>query len=81
MILGLGIDLVKVARIEKLYSNYANSFVLKILSAHEIKELNKIKSKSYAIQYLAKRFVAKEALVKAIGTGFTKKNINTRYNS
>ena len=73
MILGIGIDLIKVARIERLYTRYANSFALKILSEHEVNELNLMKSKNYAVQYLAKRFAAKEALVKAIGTGFTQK--------
>jgi holo-[acyl-carrier protein] synthase len=72
MILGIGIDLVKVSRIGKLYCKYGNKFVLKILSPYEVKEITTIKSKNYAIQYLAKRFVAKEALVKAIGTGFGK---------
>ena len=73
MILGIGIDLVKVTRIEKLYFKYNNKFVSKILSPYEIKEIAKIKSKNYIVQYLAKRFVAKEALVKAIGTGFGEK--------
>ena len=72
MILGIGIDLVKISRIERLYSRYQNKFILKILSTYEIKEIKSIKSKSYLIQYLAKRFVAKEAFVKAIGTGFEK---------
>ncbi len=75
MILGIGIDLIKVARIEKLYKRYKDKFALKILSEYEVMELNTMKSHNYAIQYLAKRFVAKEALVKAIGTGFTKETL------
>lgn len=75
MILGIGIDLIKVSRIEKLYKRYKDKFVLKILSQGEVMELNTMTSHGYAIQYLAKRFVAKEALVKAIGTGFTKETL------
>jgi len=75
MILGIGIDLVKVARIKRLYLKYNDKFVLKILSAYEIKKMRAITSKDYMIQYLAKRFVAKEALVKAIGTGFVRETL------
>ena len=71
MILGLGVDLVKVSRIRKLYSHHKDKFISKILSSYEIEEVKRMKSESYIIQYLANRFTAKEALVKAIGTGFT----------
>jgi holo-[acyl-carrier protein] synthase len=75
MILGIGIDLVKIDRIEKLYSRYKDKFVTKILSEYEANEMRSMSSESYAIRYLAKRFVAKEALVKAIGTGFSNKTL------
>lgn len=73
MILGIGIDLIKVERVGRLYLRYKDSFIHKILSPYEIKKIRDITSTNYAIQYLAKRFVAKEALVKAIGTGFGEK--------
>ncbi|NRA74022.1 MAG: holo-ACP synthase [Rickettsiales bacterium] len=75
MILGIGIDLVKVDRIKKLYFHHKDKFVLKILSSSEIEEIKNMRSEDYIIQYLAKRFAAKEALVKAIGTGFAKEVI------
>lgn len=75
MILGIGIDLVKISRIKKLYASYQDKFVSKLLSDYEAKVMGAIKSEGGRIQYLAKRFAAKEALVKAIGTGFSKQTL------
>lgn len=71
MIMGIGIDLVKVSRIRQLYLKYKTKAPLKILSAQELKIFSLIKLQSRKMQYLAKRFVAKEALVKALGTGLS----------
>lgn len=69
MILGIGIDFVKVSRMRKLYLKHPARAFNKILSTQEQSKISGIKLKSKQIQYLAKRFVAKEALVKAMGTG------------
>ena len=64
-ILGNGIDIVKNSRIKKAIKN--QKFVERIYSMSEIKESKKIFNK---INFFAKRFAAKEAFVKSIGTGF-----------
>ena len=69
MILGTGIDLLKVSRIKKLLDNYGDIFVKKVFSEYEIKKNKNITLK---VSKIAKAFSTKEAFVKALGTGFTK---------
>ena len=64
-ILGIGVDIVDNSRIKKLLKN--NLFISKVFSKKEILLSKKIKNKT---AYYAKRFAAKEAFSKAIGTGF-----------
>jgi len=64
-ILGTGIDIVENSRIGKLLKN--KLFIKRIFSNSEILIANKIKDKK---GYYSKRFAAKEAFVKSIGTGF-----------
>ena len=70
MIYGIGTDIVRIKRIEELYNNYREKFVEKILTNLEIEKFNSFAVKRRKISYLAKRFAAKEAFVKALGTGF-----------
>tara|TARA_X000000950_G_C13513523_1_gene496687 strand:+ start:238 stop:618 length:381 start_codon:yes stop_codon:yes gene_type:complete len=63
-----GIDLLKVERIKKIYLNYKDKFLKKILTDLEIKQIKK-NQKIY--NKIAGKFSAKEAVVKAIGTGFS----------
>ncbi len=67
-IIGTGVDIVDNNRFKKYDKN--KRFYEKIYSATELK---KIKLNKNNINFLAKRFAAKEALVKAIGTGFRNK--------
>ncbi|MCH9753697.1 MAG: holo-ACP synthase [Alphaproteobacteria bacterium] len=72
MIIGIGTDLVKISRIEDLYKKFSVKLLERILSNIEqskFREMNDIKG----IRYLAKRFAAKEAFVKSLGTGFNDK--------
>ena len=69
-ILGLGIDLIQNSRIKKLINN--KKFLERIYSPREILISMKFKNK---INFFAKRFAAKEAFVKSIGSGF-RKNLN-----
>ena len=64
-ILGNGVDIVENKRIKKSIIN--KKFILRIFSKSEINESKKIKNKN---AFFAKRFAAKEAFVKALGTGF-----------
>jgi holo-[acyl-carrier protein] synthase len=66
MILGLGIDIIEVARIEASHQKFGERFVNRILHPNEI---------AYCLShrvpgpFLAARFAAKEAISKAFGTG------------
>ena len=66
MILGLGIDIVENRRIESSCKRFGNRFIDRILNDVELNSARKI-----SISYLASRFAAKEAAVKALGTGFS----------
>ena len=69
-IIGNGVDIVENKRIKKLLLN--NNFLKRIFTNNEIKSAKKSQNKS---NFFAKRFAAKEAFVKALGTGF-RNNIN-----
>ena len=66
-IIGIGVDLVENSRISKLVKK--NSFLNRVFTKDEIAKSKKIKN---VITYFAKRFAAKEAFSKSIGTGFRK---------
>ena len=69
-ILGIGIDIIKNQRVRSLIKN--KIFINRTFGKNEIKYSNKISNK---VSYFAKRFAAKEAFAKALGTGF-RKNLN-----
>ena len=69
-IIGNGIDIIENSRIKKAMKNKV--FVNRIFTKSEIKQSLKIKNK---VNFFAKRFAAKEAFVKSIGSGF-RNNIN-----
>ena len=64
-IIGAGVDIVDNSRIKKSILN--NSFLNRVFSNDEILISKNMKNKS---SYFAKRFAAKEAFVKSLGTGF-----------
>ena len=64
-IIGTGIDIVENSRIKK--SILSNSFLNRIFTTEEILISKNMRNKS---SYFAKRFAAKEAFVKSLGTGF-----------
>ena len=64
-ILGIGVDIVSNLRIKKSIKN--NSFINRVFSKSEIYQSKKTLNKS---NYFSKRFAAKEAFMKALGTGF-----------
>lgn len=66
MIFGIGTDLVEYARIEKVFAQYGERFAERILSKAELEQF---KSHQNQARFLAKRFAAKEAFAKAVGTG------------
>ncbi len=66
MILGVGIDIIEVARIALSYEKFGERFVNRILLPDEIAYCLSHKSPA---PFLAARFSAKEAISKAFGTG------------
>ncbi len=68
-ILGLGTDIAEIERIEQALSRTGESFAQRILCEEEMAKFAQLKQKG---RYLAKRFAAKEAASKALGTGIAK---------
>lgn len=66
MILGIGTDLVEIVRIAQALDRWGERFATKILVDHE---LDRFRAHRKPAAYLAKRFAAKEAFSKAVGTG------------
>lgn len=65
MIVGLGLDVTELDRIEKIFTRHGERFCERILTVAEREEMPRL-----AVPFLAARFAAKEAGVKALGTGF-----------
>jgi holo-[acyl-carrier protein] synthase len=66
MIFGIGTDIVEVTRIEASIAQFGDDFAKRILADSEFATYEKSAIKS---RFLAKRFAAKEAFSKALGTG------------
>ncbi len=67
MIIGLGSDLIDIRRLEKVIERYGERFLDRIFTAVEREKCDRRKNR--AASY-ARRFAAKEACSKALGTGF-----------
>ena len=66
MIFGIGTDIVEVARIEASIQQFSDDFAKRILAESELASYLESHIKA---RFLAKRFAAKEAFSKALGTG------------
>ncbi len=66
MILGIGTDIVQVARIATSLSRSGDRLAARILTPDEMQRFVAL---SHSAAFLAKRFAAKEAAAKALGTG------------
>ena len=69
-ILGIGVDIIENKRIKNSLKN--TKFKIRIYDNKELKQSNLSKNK---VNYFSKRFAAKEAFTKALGTGF-RENLN-----
>lgn len=67
MILGIGNDLCDIRRIEKTIERFGERFLLRVFTDEERR---KAFSRAHPARTFAKRFAAKEAATKALGTGF-----------
>ena len=66
MIVGIGTDLVEIVRVERALERHGDRFARRILVAREYERFTAHRKPA---AYLAKRFAAKEAFSKAMGTG------------
>lgn len=69
MILGVGLDIVNVNRIENSLGKFGEKFQERVFTKFEIEKAQKFKNEKAKIRYFAKRFAAKEAFSKATGLG------------
>lgn len=70
MIVGTGIDLLDVRRLEALMEKYGERFKSRYFTKIEIQTAEERAKAGNEVMAFAKRFTAKEACVKALGTGF-----------
>ena len=82
MIIGLGLDIIDIRRIKKTFEKFGNRFKKKCFHKNEILKSD---TRFNSIESYAKRYAAKEACAKALGTGLAKgvfwKDIEVRNNS
>lgn len=67
MIFGIGTDVLELKRIERVYGRYGDRFAERLLLDEEQTLFRKARNKT---RFLGMRFAAKEAVAKALGTGF-----------
>jgi holo-[acyl-carrier protein] synthase len=68
MIFGIGTDILELARVERVYRRYGDRFAERLLLDEEHALFLESKNKT---RFLGMRFAAKEAVAKALGTGFS----------
>ncbi|MBT4491494.1 MAG: holo-ACP synthase [Rhodospirillaceae bacterium] len=69
MIIGIGNDLIDIRRIERTLDRFGDRFIQRIFTPLEQKKAERRRNR---VETYAKRFAAKEACSKALGTGFRK---------
>ncbi len=67
MIFGIGTDVVQLERVQSTFERHGEHFVRRLLMPEEESAFRRYKR---PVRFLAMRFAAKEAIVKALGTGF-----------
>jgi len=70
MMIGMGSDLIDIRRIEKTLSRFGDRFIHRCFAPEEIAKAERRRMAGTHIATYAKRFAAKEACSKALGTGF-----------
>ncbi|MCD8526202.1 MAG: holo-ACP synthase [Alphaproteobacteria bacterium] len=70
MIIGIGSDILDLRRFEKVFGKHEARFIARVFTMQEQKKAERRRSAGTHIATYAKRFAAKEACSKALGTGF-----------
>jgi holo-[acyl-carrier protein] synthase len=68
-IIGIGTDIIECLRIGQMIERHGELFITRVYTAHEIQYCQ---SRKQATQHFAGRWAAKEAVLKALGTGWRK---------
>ena len=71
MIIGTGSDLIDIRRVEKTLARFGERFIQRCFTPEEIAKAERRREAGTHIATYAKRFAAKEACSKALGTGFS----------
>ena len=69
MVLGIGTDIIEISRIADAFARQGERIVKRVLTNSEYERWENITDESQKIAFLAKRWCAKEAIAKALGTG------------
>jgi holo-[acyl-carrier protein] synthase len=72
MIIGTGSDLIDIRRVEKVLERHGERFIRRCFTPEEIAKAERRRAAGTHIATYAKRFAAKEACAKALGTGFNR---------
>lgn len=75
MIIGIGLDICEIKRIESSIKKFGTKFLKQVFTPLEQKKVLTRQLEKSKIQSYARRFAAKEACVKALGTGVMKQGI------
>jgi len=70
MMIGIGNDLIDIRRIEETLTRFGDRFIKRCFATEEIEKAERRRASGTHIATYAKRFAAKEACSKALGTGF-----------
>jgi len=71
MIKGIGTDLIEKKRVEKSISKFGDKFIKRVLTEKEQEEYRTKKTSEKKVSFLSNNFACKEAVSKALGTGFS----------
>ena len=71
MIKGIGTDLLEKSRVEKSILKFGDKFIKKVLTEKEQQEYQTKKTSDKKVSFLSNNFACKEAVAKALGTGFS----------
>ena len=72
MTIAIGTDILEIERLQNVYAKQGDKMVARILTPIERQRFENIQSAAVRISFLAKRWCAKEAIAKALGTGIAK---------
>ena len=72
MTLAIGTDIIEIQRIQNVLERQGDKIIKRILTASEIERFQSLPNDEIKTAFLAKRWCAKEAVAKALGTGIAK---------